>query len=335
MPFLKSVALIAIKTVTKVDSPKAVAAVRKIIFEYGLHVPPENLPGNDTAKKDFYKLMNEACHVVVKTQNMSHSAKFLVEMLDSMRENVPKRILTSSSTAYDKEMVVNALYNFARNKTDPKLLKRTFDAFLEIGTWDAYDNAIELFAHNNERAEVLIDKIMQSEAEHKDTLLAYCSRKNDTLDIQKKIFTALCELSTSADGIVAEPAEDLAVKMFYEYGDGDYPNIAHLAPVFEDICKKIAFPAALKPLFAKVSDPQGELKDYVKIKALRNAPENSCKPDTTINLMAVFERIDSRNAENGDPTYMADIYKKLRTCVLANKDAIHTHAIAFNIVGDK
>ena len=334
MPFFKSAALIAIKTFTKVDSPMAVAAVRKIIIEYGLHVPPENLPENSAAKKDFYKLMNDACHVVMKTQNISHSAGFLVEMLDSMHESVPKSILTSSSTAYDKEIVANALYNFARNKTDTELLKRAFDAFLEIGTWDAYDNAIEIFGQDNERAQVLIDNIMQSEVEHQDNLLASCYRKNDSSKKKKKIFAALCELSKSEEGKVAEPAEDLAVKMFYEYRDGEYSNIADLAPVFEDIAKKNSIPVALKHLFNKISDPEKELEAYVEARALRNAPENSEKPDTTINLMAVFERVDKRNAENGQATNMAEVYGKLRSAVLLRKEAVDIHVMNCTI-GDK
>lgn len=312
MSFLKSAALFAIDTVTKVDSPRAVAAVRGIIFEYAHHVSPDDQP----AKKDFFKVIDHACKVVMDTQRLDHSAKFLVEMLHSLNVNVPDKLLNSSSTDYDQDVVVRALYDVANDKKDSLTLDRAFSAFLQIGTWSAYDHAIDLMGKQDEYAEKLIDQILHNAPDNKISLLENCMRVNRSAPVQKKVFAALCELSKSEDAIVAEDAQDVAVEMFYDRKeDGQYLNIADLAPVLEEVAQKTHSPQSLMPLFAEVVYPENGLQDFVEARFFRKHSPNSEKPDTTINLMAVFERIDTRNREKGYPTSLSRIYGLLKDTV--------------------
>ncbi|OFW88726.1 MAG: hypothetical protein A3J37_05515 [Alphaproteobacteria bacterium RIFCSPHIGHO2_12_FULL_45_9] len=328
MSFLKSAALFAIDTVTKVDSPGAVAAVRGIIFEYAHHVSPDDQP----AKKDFFKVIDHACKVVMDTQRLDHSAKFLVEMLHSLNVNVPDKLLNSSSTDYDQDVVVRALYDVANDKKDPLTLDRAFSAFLQIGTWSAYDHAIDLMGKQDEYAEKLIGQILHNAPDNKISLLENCMRVNRSAPVQKKVFAALCELSKSEDAIVAEDAQDVAVEMFYDRKeDGQYLNIADLAPVLEEVAKKTQSPKSLMPLFAKVTCPQNGLADFVEVRFLRKTQENSLKPDTTINLMAVFERIDRNNGDKGYPTPLSKIYAMLRSSASMKKEIGSVHTDLFGL----
>jgi len=329
MSFFKSAAFFAIDAVTKVDSPRAVAAVRGIIFEYDHHVDPNK----QAAKKDFFKVVDHACKVVMATQRLDHSAKFLVEMLHSLNANanITDKLLNPSSTDYDQDVVVRALYDVACEKKDPLTLERTFSAFLKIGTWSAYDHAIDLVGNQDEYAEKLIDQILHNAPDNKINLLENCMRVNRSEPVQKKVFAAFCELSKSEDEIVAKGAKDAAVEMLYERKrDGQYLNIDALAPVLEEVAKKTQSPAPLMPLFAAVTNPNDGLKEFVNAKySQRHLQDNEGK---LIDLRAVFERIETRYKERGyKAPPLSDVYAMLRTAAALEEEIGQVYADKFGL----
>lgn len=207
-------------------------------------------------------------------------------------------------------------------KDDQDIRDRAFNAL-----WSFKNNifasrkAIEICGNNEAKALSVIDKIMQdAPKKYKVTLLMYSLSEEMTTAVKQKAFTALCELSKSEDFAVALDAQETAAELFYVTDDdGQYLYIKEFAPVLEAFAKKNESPETLMPLFAEVARPDGGLERYVEDRYLRKRQKNSDRPDSTIDLMAVFERIDRNNGEKGYPTSLSMVYKLMRDAVSVNE----------------
>lgn len=228
MSISKPIALFFINKLSYLDSALTVSAISKFVGAYATFAKEEK---HSETTKDFFEIAEKAIRKVYATQG-SDLTEFMIGML---RHNLPRET--------NRDILSHLL-----NGNHPN------EALFELAAFAA---EIE----NEELTDTIIDMIAKSGHQASPDALLSMREINESSEIQRKIFLALCSIGT-------DESQNLAVYLFYGVGDEDnedlYKNVEKLSPCLVEANRAHIASHSLTTLFKGISDPAGELEVFLE-----------------------------------------------------------------------